>query len=454
MSLKLDLILRMVVIATTCLFLAAAYVLYQTDRETRREAGETADSIGRQLEVQLHRVASGFDHPDRFPDLNLWAETGFGAGLCIRFTRPDGTVIRNFCRGDEPHAGPPWFQRLYRWLFLPGDEIARAVTFRGEHHGLVSVIASEGTQITRGWRDVRGLFGLTVALLLALGALTYAAISRTLRPAKTVVAGLQRMKNGELSTRLPPSEITEWQNITEAINRLAGSLQQTLAERAELALKLMNVQEEERRYLARELHDEFGQCLASINATSTSIRQTAENVCPELVRECRNITCVSDHMMDLLRGMLLRLRPSEIDELGLTVCLQRLVAGWDARCRERTRFSLTILGEVDRLPEPITANLYRIVQECLTNASKHAAASSVSVRIERDTTASPGAVSVAVEDDGVADTTAFAKGSGVGLLGIRERVTALGGHMSLQAGAPAGLAVHIHIPLPATSASP
>lgn len=455
MSLKLDLILRIIAIVVICLLSTVAYVLYQADQESRNYAQAAAKSIGKQLELQLLRIGAGFDQMGRFPDLDLWGQAGQGAGLCVRFIHPNGDVVRSICREGEisVQSSPAWFEGIYQWLFRPGQETIRQLALYGEPRGSIAVTPSAGIQISRAWRDVRGMLGLAAVLVVALCVLIYVAVSRVLRPAQTIVAGLKRIEQGDLSARLPRTGDREWQRISEAINQLAISLDRTLVERNGLSLKLMNVQEQERRWLARELHDEFGQSLASINATAASISQTAEAECPKLVPEGQNLANVVGHMMEILRSMLLRLRPFELDELGLSESLNELVTGWNRRCRG-TRFELDIGEGLDTLPEPVPVNLFRIVQECLTNASKHAEAARVSVRIERGTAdTGVGAdsaseyIHLSVEDDGIADEVSFAAKPGIGLLGMRERVAALGGRLTLQTGDPTGLVVQAWIPL-------
>ncbi|MDP1771580.1 MAG: histidine kinase, partial [Methylobacter sp.] len=268
-----------------------------------------------------------------------------------------------------------------------------------------------------------------------------------LHPAQVIVAGLEKMEKGELSFRLPTFELDEWQRTGKAINQLAASLEQLLSERKKLALKLMNIQEEERRYLARELHDEFGQCLAAINAVAASISQTAAYECPELVPEGKNISRIVHHMMESLRGLLLRLRPSDIDELGLTASLKSLVAGWNASSGGKTHYNLAVHGDLDRLPEPIPVTIFRIVQECLTNVSKHSAATNAKVTLRTvSENSSITTIELIIEDDGKANKLPFEDNPGIGLLGIRERVAALGGRLTLKTGNPSGLAVHVWLP--------
>ncbi|WP_426992404.1 sensor histidine kinase [Methylomonas sp. CM2] len=157
-------------------------------------------------------------------------------------------------------------------------------------------------------------------------------------------------------------------------------------------------------------------------------------------------------MMKSIRGLLLRLRPSDIDELGLTVSLKSLVAGWNASSGGKIHYSLAVHDDLDRLPEPIPVTIFRIVQECLTNVSKHSAATNAKVTLRAvSANNSITTIELSIEDNGKANKLPFEDSPGIGLLGIRERVTAIGGRLTLNTGNPSGLAVHIWLPVQSLS---
>jgi two-component system sensor histidine kinase UhpB len=450
MNLKFHLLSRIVVIAVICLIATAGYVLYQVDRQAILDTQVTAESIDKQLELQLLRIDAGFGQPERFPDFDLWKETGSASGVCISYRSADSHLRRSICNGAKitSRIWPAWFESFYRWTFHPGYEMVRQVAFNGRIHGSIVVAPSAEMGIASAWEAIRGLMGLSASSTLALCLLVYFTISRALRPAQLIVAGLEKMEKGELSIRLPAFELNEWQRTGKAINQLAASQEQLLSERKKLALKLMTIQEEERRYLARELHDEFGQCLAAINAVAASISQTAEYEFPALVPEAKNISRITGHMMSVLRGLLLRLRPSDIDELGLTASLKSLATGWNAGGSGKIHYSLAVDGDLDRLPEPLPVTIFRIVQECLTNVAKHSAAAHAKVTLRTILANNPiTAIELSIEDDGKTNKLPFEDSPGIGLLGIRERVTALGGRLVLETCKPSGLAAQVWLPV-------
>ena len=146
--------------------------------------------------------------------------------------------------------------------------------------------------------------------------------------------------------------------------------------------------------------------------------------------------------METLRGTLVRLRPPDVDELGLTLSLESLVASWDGFEKGRTRFEIAVIGEVDDLPPGVSANLYRIAQEAITNAAKHAHARRVQLRLE----AGDADIVLAVEDDGEAAGASAAPKAGMGLLGMQERVVSLGGSLQFERRESGGARLVARIP--------
>jgi len=210
-------------------------------------------------------------------------------------------------------------------------------------------------------------------------------------------------------------------------------------------------QEGERKALARELHDELGQYLQLIRLDAVAIRDTSEpREGPSFTREARaRAGAIADscaHLHQVLAGLIRRLRPAGLDELGLTAALEHCIAGWRPRL-PGTQLKLITSGELSELPEAVALTAYRVVQEALTNVAKHAAAAQVSIRVERDDSDGRSALlRVTVSDDGRGHDP-YAPTSGLGLLGLRERVHALGGSLALARGSRRGVRLEVCLPL-------
>lgn len=194
--------------------------------------------------------------------------------------------------------------------------------------------------------------------------------------------------------------------------------------------RLVTVQEEERQALARDLHDAFGQCLAAVGARAAAIELAAPPDRETLRADARGIEAIVATMRENLRGALARLELPDLAEIGLAAALQGLVADWRAPLRAGPSLHLDLAGDLDGLPPEVSASLYRIAQELLTNALRHGRPSRVFLRLERAGTGIRTAT-LTVDDDGGGDATRAAAAPGRGLTGIRARLAALGGGLTL-----------------------
>ena len=452
-DLKVRLTLQVAVVLALCFAAISAYFLIEADKALHARGDAVAEIAAKTLELQQSKMQWANNPRSDFPDLHVVAASLMTPGLCLAFRSNHGEILQRFCGGTptESNDPPQMFSAFYRRLFDPGREATRPVISRGAVVGEAVVWVDQAVVTAEAWHEAgRMMAALAIALPL-LCVLVYAALARALRPTRLIRAGLERIAANDLTTRLPPFDLAELSAIRNVFNHLAESLGNALAERNELTQRLIALQDDERLHLARELHDEFGQSLAAIRALAVSIHHTAAQDCPELVNECDAIARTATEMTETLRGALFRLRPPDIDELGLAASLEGLIAGWNGRLHGRPRFEIGFSGSFANLPATVSANLYRIVQEALTNAAKHAGATRVAVRLQRGTEhlaceRAVQEIELAIDDDGVTGNST-AK-SGMGLLGMRERVAALGGRLSFEAGrSGGGSALRVIIPL-------
>jgi two-component system, NarL family, sensor histidine kinase UhpB len=210
--------------------------------------------------------------------------------------------------------------------------------------------------------------------------------------------------------------------------RLAG----VLSENRKLAQEYLRVQEFERKYMARELHDELGQYLNAIKLDAVAINESRGGDAQMAVTASLSIIRSIDHVHAAVSDMIRRLRPVGLDELGLAAAIENCVDHWRQRLPD-TRFSLTIRGDLHSLHESLTLTLYRLIQEGLTNIYKHAAAGQVDIVVERRESAriSADQLILSVIDDG-RGMDPRAPTSGFGLSGMRERVEMAGGTFLLE----------------------
>ncbi len=454
-GLRLYLMGLIFVIALLCLISTTAYFLNQSNLESRDNLANKAETIDKHLELQLFQIANGYKTYQGFPDLKLDSTNKDNSGLCIKYTAIEGNVVRSLCYGglNSLKKWPDWFEKIYKWAFHPEDELVREIIYNKQNRATLTLTPDAEIEINRAWYDVKKLISLFTVTLSSLCIMLYFFLGRALKPVDVIISGLDNIAKGELSTRLPSFKIMEWQQTAKAINQLSTSLEKTLGEKNKLMLKLMNVQEEERRFLTRELHDEFGQCLTGQQAIAFSLLQTAKEKNQEQVEDCQNILDINNLMMDHLQNILQQLHPSNIEELGLKASLISLVSNWNARSSGKTDFTIELDNNIDLIPNSISSHLFRITQECLSNIVKHSKAKNAKVILEIMLQSSSSfinhsndIITLTITDDGLANKTTFQDSNGIGLLGIRERIAALGGQITLSNNKPSGLNTQLWIP--------
>lgn len=223
--------------------------------------------------------------------------------------------------------------------------------------------------------------------------------------------------------------------------RLAG----VLADNRRLARENLRIQEIERKHLARELHDEFGQYLNAIKLDAVSIRETGGADAAPSTEAALAIIRSVDHVHEAVSGMIARLRPVGLDELGLVAAIEHCIDQWRPRLPE-TEFSLMVRGEFADVDEPTSLTVYRVIQEGLTNVHKHARARHARIALERSGPTRGGELQLTVADDGCGMEQP-PRGTRFGLSGMRERVEAAGGTFRLDSAPGQGLRITAHIPL-------
>jgi two-component system sensor histidine kinase UhpB len=240
-----------------------------------------------------------------------------------------------------------------------------------------------------------------------------------------------------------------------ALRRAADAkLAETLSENQRLALKYVDMQEHERKTLARDLHDELGQYVHAIKLDAVSIRDAAAD--RPAIRETAHVVIANvDRVYEVLRGMIRQLRPVGLDELGLLAALENCVNEWRSRL-PTTQIEMHCGAELDALDEAAALVLFRLVQEALTNVARHASATQVKIKIGRAESAQ--GIAISIIDDGRGADLGARSGvrsgersgthkNGLGLIGMRERVAALGGSISVSsAGGAAGFEVRAFLP--------
>ena len=290
---------------------------------------------------------------------------------------------------------------------------------------------------------VRNMLTLVV-FCLGMAVVAWVAAHRALKPVRLLEQGLARLGRGEDQVRLPPFQLKEFASIAQAIETLSGELAEARAARQLLARQLLELQESERRELARELHDELGQALTAVNVSAAYIqRQAGRAEAAQLASIAGDIRTQTNEMLVQVRNLLSQLRPHGLEGLQMVDALNDLVRGWRGRVPE-----IGIEAEFPPSLPPLPPNaglaLYRTLQEALTNVLRHSVASRVRLSLQTRGQA----LELTVADNGVGKVEDVVPRSRGGLLGMRERAEMAGGKCWLTDAPGGGLQVRLSLPLP------
>lgn len=350
---------------------------------------------------------------------------------------------------DADDRTPDWFEAL----MMPkgGNDHTRIINIEPNGRSLI-LKGDPDDEIAEKWEQLSAFATVAMIAIILVMAAFYFVLGRILNPLTALAKGLVALEAGERSRRLDVPKVMEVADITVKFNSLAASLDQARAENGELYRQIQSVQEDERREIARELHDEAGPCLFGITANAESIC-TLLNTLPieksEPIRKRTDeILSIAARLKAMNRALLKRLHPVSVGKVPLSALVQDLVYDFERR-HPSVRVGFSAPRFIRAYGERIDLTVYRSTQEALTNAIRHGHASHIVIELLEDAAdnngGAPPAITLRVSDDGVGlkpDTQV-----GFGLSAMRERVLASGGNLAIAGHEPHGTTVSIKIPL-------
>ena len=296
---------------------------------------------------------------------------------------------------------------------------------------------------------VTGQLLLTTVLVSVVGITAAAILTWVLtRPILQLAQAAQAVGRGQFDQQVERWADDEIGDLADSFNRMAAALAEAAHERKEreqlrarYVSGVITAQEDERKRIARELHDSTSQSLTSLLVGLRAMANSCDH--PDVRQRAEELRAVTAQTLDEVHELALQLRPSVLDDLGLPAALERYVADW--RRRYAIGVDLAVNGLTQRLPPEVETALYRVVQEALSNVARHAQAHTASVLLE----SRHGVVRAIIEDDGRGfdPVTAGHAEQRLGLYGIRERAELLGGTLTIESQPGHGTSLFVEIPL-------
>lgn len=448
MTLRLK--INLIVGALTVLFLAAVIALQlRSMRESVNEEVVAANRVAAQL---LNRTA--------------WRYAAQGTPAMLAFLQGVGRIRSNDitlfdAQGEEIYRSPPspykagrdapdWFAAL-----ISPPPSVQAIEFPD---GKLVVHANASRAAVDAWDYTLWLVGGALVLLVVVNALVFWLVGRTVRPFGEIVAALNQVQAGRFDVALPALPGTEAAAIGRAFNRMVHDLQghietEKRAVRAELQLSdsreltrwIEQHVEQERRMIARELHDELGQSVTAMRSMALSIAQRIGPLDAQAEQAARTIADESSRLYDAMHGIIPRLTPLVLDNFGLAEALDDL-AERTRRSQPGLQIDVQLALGAARLPGEAALALYRAAQEGITNALRHGQARRLQLTLQGNDKE----VTLTLVDDGQGLPSDWARRTGhYGLRWLDERAQALHGRLEIAPATPRGARLTLQLPLPA-----
>ncbi|MGZ0080301.1 histidine kinase [Methylomonas sp. YC3] len=436
MSLRYQIICRILLSSVCILVLGGAIAVWQARQAVEKE-------VDASIHLALQLITLGITDTPVFQqsdDLSRFSALRQTRHLSIQLQKPDGQLI-HFAGENQPtnpeEMPPSWFIRLVK-----GDYPKVEHQLNMQDGKLLTLIiqAQPLDEITEVWQESVAFFA-SISLLTML---TFLAVNlvfnKSLQSIAVIVDALRLIETGQYRQQLPPFSTQEFDDIAKAINHMTVELEKTRQENRALTQHSLAIQEEERQRLSQELHDEFGQSLTAIKVMAV----TAAHRKADAAKITTTIAEICDHLMTVVRSMMQQLHPLVLTELGLKATLEEMVNHWSERNAD-LRLTIRCSDAVDGLDKNLTIQVFRVIQECLTNVVRHAQAHSVTIDLDK-LDLPQACLQLKVQDDGrgcdLQTTT-----QGFGLLGIKERIKSLDGELQVLSRPGSGMLVNARIPL-------
>jgi two-component system, NarL family, sensor histidine kinase UhpB len=352
----------------------------------------------------------------------------------VSITRQGDAAVPEPAEDNAGERSPPaWFVAL---VHPEKTAVSVPIALDGKPQSLV-ITSHPNDEMAEIWDGIVTQLAVGSAIAIALFLVTMMVVGRALAPLQALSQAMANIEAGHYGSRVEPGGSPELAAICTKLNHLAGVLGEAVEDKRRLAERTVSLQDLERKEIARELHDEFGPYLFTLRAHAGALmRLSEEGRAPDadaLRKHGGAILEQVNALQQFNRRILEKLRPVGLAELGLREALGVLLRLW-----RESRPDVTIDANIACAPgetgEVTDLTVYRIVQEALTNAFRHADATSVSVTVEQAAAmhGSRRCALVRVSDNGrgLAPDHKF----GFGLIGMRERILALGGTLNVVSG--------------------
>jgi two-component system sensor histidine kinase UhpB len=319
---------------------------------------------------------------------------------------------------------PKWFVNIMEDFSttLPTKKIS--INLEGKDFGYILINPEPMYEYSEIWQQIQNGFFVILLFFGFVNSMILIVFYQTLKPINSIIKGFKHLENEDYTVRISKSNILELDIIGQNFNKMVKNLKESNIKVHKLSQNLINVQEQEKKELARNLHDELGQSLTAIQAEAASIKKN--NSEKSRIQALNSIIYISKNMMFSTRELIKKLSLGILDDMGFEIAISDLISDWSKRYPKillNYSFDKNLLGLI---PGKYEGHIYRIIQEALTNIAKHSKSKNITISLQLKKNINT--FEIKIINDGVKKK--FNNKVGLGLLGMKERVNQMKGKIS------------------------
>ena len=421
MSLKYRLLIYINSLLLIAVIIGLAAIISSTQKNVRQEILSTQS-------LAIFAIENGIK---KNPEIYLFQEQGETFGLSnlneLRHLNIQFYDHENQLRDQtssylsKTNLPPGWFISLMENFSSVMAEKRIDIKLRGQDFGYILINPEPMYEYSEIWQQIKSGFLVILLFFGLVNTMILVVFYHTLKPINAIIDGFQRLEDEDYQARISKTNIRELDIIGQKFNGTVKKLKESNIKIHKLSQDLINIQEQEKKDLARNLHDELGQSLTAIQAEAASIKKSKNE-------ESRNsavdsIIAISKTMMLSTRELIKKLSLGILEEMGFEIAIGDLVNSWAKR---NPKVNMTYVFDkqlIGLIPRPFEGHIYRIIQEALTNITKHANAKKTNISLSLKK--KKNFFEISISNDGLKKQSNA--NNGIGLLGMKERVNQMGG---------------------------
>jgi len=345
--------------------------------------------------------------------------------------------------GNSLESPPNWFTRF----LTPNSESREIeVVTKSGFEDKITIKANPADEITEIWQEIKWISIASLGVISATVLIISIVVSNTLSPLAGYVQALSLLDAGERTLIVSGYKTPEFKIIADRINGLSQTLSKLDEENHLLIQKMITLQDNERKEIARDLHDEFGPALFMLRICVGELKKkiTISFGEDKYLNDWSAVDQNIDKLQQVNRKILGRLRPAALEEMGLSGAIEAMIKSW-RKTDPSVEMVYCFPEEKLTMTEIQSLTAYRIIQESLTNIYRHSRATKVNVRLflEKLSPSSQLVISVADNGIGIGENSQ----DGIGLRGMKERMLIVGGELKISRLSPSGTEIKALMPL-------